>query len=84
MDSVKCVTTQRAKNNGARIDIQYCISCKTGVIAELIRVFKTTLETRKGRENKIEESAHNNSLLVFIIIVFFHLQRLEKEIDDQD
>ena len=29
----------------------YCVSCSTGVVKEL---FDTMLETREGRENKIE------------------------------
>ena len=32
----------------------YCVPCSTGVVEELIGVFYTTLETREGRENKIE------------------------------
>ena len=32
----------------------YCVFCATGVTAELIGVFDTTLETREGRENEIE------------------------------
>ena len=55
VDIVKCVSTQGAKNNGVHWSTYY-VACTKGVNAELIRDFYITLvlETREGRENKIE------------------------------
>ena len=30
----------------------YCVSCSTGVVEKLVRVFDTTLETREGEKLK--------------------------------